>query len=186
MQPSTPPRFFGYGSLVNLATHEAAQATKVTVSGWRRTWRHTLARDAAFLTAHPDAASCIDGVTCVLEGGDWTDLDEREIGYDRALLGTDAGTDLNGTAIYWIPEDKHGAPSEKLPILLSYLDVVVQGYLSQFGEDGVQRFFDTTDGWDAPILNDRSAPRYPRHQTLSAPETQLVDDALHRLGCTIL
>ena len=63
-------------------------------------------------------------------------------------------------------------------MLLSYLDVVVQGYLREFGEQGVQRFFDTTDGWDAPVLNDRADPVYPRHRTLNEQERALVDDML--------
>jgi hypothetical protein len=48
------------------------------------------------------------------------------------------------------------------PVLLSYLDVVVQGYLQEFDEAGVAHFFDTTDGWDAPLLDDRTHPHYPR------------------------
>ena len=40
-------------------------------------------------------------------------------------------------------------PQPKTPILLSYLDVVVQGYLAEFGEAGVARFFASTDGWGA-------------------------------------
>jgi hypothetical protein len=66
-------------------------------------------------------------------------------------------------------------------ILLSYLDVVVQGFFREYGAEGVQRFFDTTDGWEVPVLNDRGNPRYPRHRTLTAEETALVDDHLARL-----
>jgi hypothetical protein len=56
--------------------------------------------------------------------------------------------------------------------------VVVQGYLREFGEAGVKRFFDTTDGWEAPVLNDRADPVYPRHRVLTADERTLVDDLL--------
>ena len=69
--------------------------------------------------------------------------------------------------------------------MLSYLDVVVQGYLRTFGPDGADRFFATTDGWDTPILNDRKAPRYSRHQQLSPDETDFVNDRLQRLSATI-
>ena len=44
------------------------------------------------------------------------------------------------------------------------------------------RFFETTDGWDAPMKNDRADPMYSRHQRLTAEETALVDDWLERLG----
>jgi hypothetical protein len=107
-------------------------------------------------------------------------LDTREFAYDRVAL-----DGLSNTVIYEIPEGKHSAASHAHPILLSYLDVVVQGYLNEFGEAGALLFFATTHGWDAPILNDRNAPRYPRHQTLSTFETEFVDDALAALECTI-
>ena len=54
----------------------------------------------------------------------------------------------------------------------------MQGYLRVHGEEGVGQFFDTTDGWDMPILDDRAAPLYPRHQVLTAAETALVDHHL--------
>jgi hypothetical protein len=62
----------------------------------------------------------------------------------------------------------------------------VQGYLRAFGEDGVRDFFDTTDGWNAPILNDRAEPRYPRHQQLRPEETDLVDAHLNRIAAQIV
>jgi hypothetical protein len=89
-------------------------------------------------------------------------------------------------AVYAIPDGKHGRPSEAGPVLLSYIDVVVQGYLREFGEDGVHRFFDTTEGWDAPVLDDRARPVYPRHRVLSAEERTLVDDHLAARAVTIL
>jgi hypothetical protein len=65
---------------------------------------------------------------------------------------------------------------------LSYIDVVVQGYLREFGEEGVARFFATTDGWDAPVADDRADPIYLRHQTLTRAERALVDRWLDDLG----
>ncbi|WP_200898804.1 hypothetical protein [Candidatus Rhodobacter oscarellae] len=44
------------------------------------------------------------------------------------------------------------------------------------------RFFESTDGWEALVLDDRAVPRYPRHQPLSAAETALVDGWLSRVG----
>ncbi|MEY8843070.1 gamma-glutamylcyclotransferase, partial [Cribrihabitans sp. XS_ASV171] len=72
------------------------------------------------------------------------------------------------------------------PILLSYLDVVVQGYLRVFGVDGADRFFATTDGWESPILDDRAEPRYPRHRRLKDEERAFVDDRLSRLPAQII
>ena len=172
--------FFGYGSLVNRATQDYPGVKRATVSGWRRAWRHTGARMVAFLTAVPCPNTRIDGLLAEVPGGDWAALDAREWAYIRAPV--EPG---RGAQIYHIPADLHTAPSQTHPILLSYLDVVVQGYLNEFREAGVTRFFATTDGWEAPIINDRTAPQYPRTQQLSPDETALVDAMLSDVGATV-
>jgi len=87
-------------------------------------------------------------------------------------------------AHYAIPADIAVTHGDHV-ILLSYLDVVVQGFLREFGTEGAVRFFDTTDGWDTPILDDRAAPLYPRHQTLTEAETAVVDHHMERLSVQI-
>jgi hypothetical protein len=166
-------RFFGYGSLVNRRTHVYGEATRMTVRGWRRAWRHTPLRPVAFLTAVPCAGTAIDGLAAAVPGGDWTALDLREAAYLRAPL-------PEGPAIYHIPDGLHGPATERHPILRSYLDTVAQGYLVEFGPAGLRRLFETTDGWDAPIRDDRAAPLYPRAMALTPAETALVDDELAR------
>ncbi len=182
------PYFFGYGSLVNTATHDFPDPQPAQIRGWRRAWRHTDLRPVAFLTAIPDAQSCIDGMIAHVPRGDWGALDEREWAYDR-LPATHAVAHRVrrplDIAIYAVPEDRHTEPCDQFPILMSYLDVVVQGYHRVFGTEGVDRFFATTDGWDSPILNDRAAPRYPRHQVLSPSERQMVDERIAALSVTV-
>ena len=173
--PPTEPRFFGYGSLVNRRTHGYPDPRPLTVRGWRRAWRHTALRPVAFLTAVPSPGARIDGLTAAVPLADWAALDEREGAYRRAAL-------PEGPAIYHIPEGLHGVPTERHPILLSYVDVVVQGYRAEFGERGVAAFFETTDGWGAPIRDDRAAPEYPRAQVLERAETALVDRWLARVA----
>jgi hypothetical protein len=170
--------FFGYGSLVNLATHDYPGARPIAVRGWARAWRHTALRPVAFLTAVPDAGTVIDGVAAQVPGRDWRALDLREAAYVRAAL-------PDGPAIYHIPDGLHGPATEAHPILLSYLDTVVQGYLRVFGAEGVDRFFATTRGWDAPIRDDRAAPLYPRAQLLAAEERALVDAKLAAVGARV-
>ena len=184
----THPFFFGYGSLVNRATHDYADAHPARITGWRRAWRHVEGRTVAFLTAVPDPATEIDGLIAHVPGGDWAALDMREHAYARVMT-SEVTHALGGSPeihIYHAPDDMHAPASEKRPVLLSYLDVVVQGYLREFGKGGVDRFFATTDGWDAPIRDDRTDPMYPRHQALSDAERALVDDNLARLGARIL
>ncbi|MEP5153060.1 gamma-glutamylcyclotransferase family protein [Planktotalea sp.] len=176
-----PPRFFGYGSLVNRATHGYQDIQRTRISGWARVWRQTTLHDAPFLTATPEPGSTIEGLTAAVPNADWRALDEREHGYNRIPL-----TCTENTAIYEVPVGKHPVPPAPHSILMSYLDVVVQGYLREFGEAGAALFFATTHGWDTPILDDRAAPRYPRHQVLNTDETRFVDEAVHALECTII
>ena len=186
--PASDPYFFGYGSLVNRATHGYGEAHPAHVRGWRRVWRHTARRPVAFLSVRPDPQGAIDGLIASVPGADWAALDLREAGYDRMPLVDSVIHRLERAAeiaLYSIPDHAHQPPSLRYPILLSYIDVVVQGYLREFGEAGVAGFFDSTEGWDAPILDDRAAPQYPRHQRLSADERALVDDHLAALDVQI-
>jgi len=181
------PFFFGYGSLVNRATHAHDDAHPARVRGWTRVWRHTALRPVAFLTVVPSPGAEIDGLIAGVPKADWLALDERERAYDRVPAQDVAHPLPHGPDIqlYTIPEGKHGTPDRTHPVLLSYIDTVVQGFLNEFGEDGVARFFATTQGWDAPIAFDRHAPRYSRHQTLSRREIALVDRHLDDLAAVV-
>ncbi|MEM6589396.1 MAG: gamma-glutamylcyclotransferase family protein [Pseudomonadota bacterium] len=191
MENMNPRRafFFGYGSLVNRSTHAYLDARPARLHGWRRVWRHTDLRPVAYLTVVPQAGAEIDGLMAAVPEGGWAELDLRERAYDRIDANGQITHDMThapDVVVYSIPEGKHGKPSRRCPVLLSYLDVVVQGYLREFGEEGAQAFFDTTDGWDAPVLNDRAAPVYPRSQTLSAYEQGYVDHMMDALKITIM
>ncbi|MCA0962821.1 gamma-glutamylcyclotransferase [Salipiger bermudensis] len=177
--------FFGYGSLVNRLTHGFAPTHTARARGWRRAWRWTEARDVAFLTAVPDPDCEIEGLIAPVPPDGWAALDLREHAYDRldALHSvTHEAPGVEQLAIYAIPPERIFAPDARHPVLLSYLDVVVQGYLAEFGAHGADRFFATTTGWEAPILDDRADPRYPRAQRLSDDERCFVDDRLAGLG----
>lgn len=181
--------FFGYGSLVNRASHAFDGAVSARLTGWRRVWRHTDLRPVAYLTVVPDPEAEIDGLIAPVAESDWPALDLREAAYIRRSAAHQVRHTLPHRPeimLYTIPEGRHAAPTRAHPILLSYLDVVVQGYLREFGAEGVARFFDTTQGWDAPVLDERSAPLYPRHQSLSASERAQTDEHLNRLGVSII
>lgn len=182
------PYFFGYGSLVNTKTHVYQDAQPAKLRGWRRVWQRTNARDMAFLTIVPSESTTLLGLIAKVPDANWAALDAREEGYDR-MVATDmidhdhaANPEL---AIYAIPSATRFAPTPDHPILLSYLDVVLQGYLHVFGEAGVKHFMETTDGWDTLILDDRRQPIYPRAQNLSAEEIALVDTCIHKVGVTV-
>ncbi len=180
--------FFGYGSLVNAATHAYRRTRPVRLSGYRRIWRHTQLSDIAFLSVIADPACRIDGLIAHVPGNDWTELDIREAAYTRDRLSPDSLSGVEGSVdihLYETRTDRDALPGQRHPILLSYLDCVVQGYHQIFGTQGVEAFFDSTSGWDAPVLDDRAEPQYPRHQILSADQTALVDQHLARLSARV-
>ena len=160
------PYFFGYGSLVNVATHDYRDPQPARLKGWRRAWVHTDLREVAFLSAVPSEGSEIDGLIAAVPGADWEALDAREYAYDRLPSNGAVSHSIAAApeiSVYAVPQSAQAPGSDRHPVLLSYLDVVVQGYEQVFGEAGVAAFFATTDGWEAPILNDRATPIYPRH-----------------------
>ena len=186
--PATYPQFFGFGSLVNAKTHAYPVQGHARVSGWQRVWVSTPLRKQAFLSVQRNASVPIQGLMAAVPNADWAALDEREIGYARIALdasevsdGQDWQFPAAGLALYQVTKDM-SLNGEKQPILLSYLDTVIQGYWQVFGEQGARDFFASTASWDRPIQNDRTAPLYPRHQVWDAAVPKLVDQELTRLS----
>ncbi|WP_299609426.1 gamma-glutamylcyclotransferase family protein [uncultured Tateyamaria sp.] len=173
------PWFFGYGSLVNRATHDYPQAQQATLRGWRRTWVRTALRDVVFLSVHEAPGHSIDGLIASVPGADWAALDQRESGYNRidASHAVHHGADAGDIAVYQVPQESQRMGGDHR-ILLSYLDVVVQGFVREFGQAGAEHFFATTDGWETQVHDDRAAPLYPRAQVLTAQERALTDRLL--------
>lgn len=182
--------FFGYGSLVNRRTHAYENAHPARLSGWRRAWRYTSLRKVSFLTIVRDEDCTLDGLIAEVPGQDWGALDLRERAYDRLHATSQvshAAPMVGEIAVYAIPDAALNLPDQDHPILLSYVDTVLQGYLQEYGQDGAAQFLATTDGWDVtPILDDRATPVYPRAQLLDDNERDFVDAALRDLGCRVL
>lgn len=183
------PHFFGYGSLVNRDTHSFTPIHLSRIDGWRRVWHRAPIRPAAFLSVVRDPGSWIDGVIAPVPNDDWVALDAREYAYDRIAVTeavTHGATDVRDVSIYAIPPENAAPPDEEHPILLSYIDAVIQGYLREYGETGAVRFIETTEGWNTPVKDDRASPIYPRARILSATERSLVDDMLVTVRARII
>lgn len=174
---SSQGHFFGFGSLVNLRTHQYHSPQPSSVQGWQREWVSSNHYEHAFLSVRPNPDMRIDGMLACTQGIGWDALDEREKGYNRHELNTSTLTtsaNVKTVAIYVGSEHSIERAASK-PILQSYLDVVFQGYLDHYGEAGIANFIATTDSWDRTIQNDRDTPIYPRAQTLTSAELKLVD-----------
>lgn len=177
--------FFGYGSLVNRDTHTFKDAHPARLKGWRRRWRPTHLREVGFLSVVPDKNGWVDGLIAPVPDADWQALDRREASYARLAAEHMIEHPLRHApqiAVYSVPDDHDSGAHADYHLLLSYIDVVVQGYLREYGPEGARHFFETTDGWHAPVLDDRDDPRYPRACRLSRDETDVVDAALAALS----
>lgn len=176
-----PEVVFGFGSLVNAATHGYAVAGPAQLNGWHRVWRRSAGYRSCVLSVEPAPGVEIDGLLLRVPRAEAAALDRRESGYDFVDV-TDGMRDCaEPVGTYIIPAETAMGPTEGHPILLSYLDVCVQGFLQQFGESGVERFFATTASW-GPIRDDRAQPVYPRAQVLSPSEQDTVDRWLGRMA----
>jgi len=167
-------KIFSYGSLLNKNTWSfKAELELVSLKGWIRQWRQIVQLDKSkicALTIYPNSNTTIEGILLKVDKATELSLGEREIGYEKTII---AGKDIieqnteiqltNETAITYVGSKATTSwASEEAPILLSYVDVVVKGYFDLFGWEGVTNFFNSTQGWNLPILDDRDEPIYPR------------------------
>lgn len=176
---------FGYGSLVNPATHVYAEYRPATLCGWRRSWEHYVdnpTRLVTGLTAAPDPNTDIQGLIARVPAAEWPGLDAREAGYRRVDVTNSVTHDLTGPVRIITYQSQTRRPADPGPILQSYLDCVLQGFARFHGPRGIPAFLSTTDGWQTPIRRDRHAPLYPRAVPLEKAEAASFDTALNDLG----
>lgn len=183
MEPRDIPHFFGYGSLVNRRTHSYPGARPAVLCGWRRAWRKTPFRDRCHLTAVPGDGEIL-GLIAEVPNADFAALDLREAAYQRHDVSPHVTHDhpAASVSVYAIAPEHYRLPTRDDGVALSYIDVVAQGYLAEFGSEGLAHFFASTDGWDVHVVDDRAAPLYARAQSLTAHELRQVDAAIEGLG----
>ncbi len=73
-------------------------------------------------------------------------------------------------------------PQDHSPLLQSYLDVVMSGFHTMSGEEGVRDFIASTIGFERTIIADRRAPRYPRAVIVDEGLANWFDDLLRQAG----
>ncbi len=187
--------YFGFGSLVNRKTlpSDIVTAIPATLNGWKRHWQYRPSQifqseqlqDIALLSVHRDQNTSIEGLLVIDRLSNLASLDKRERGYDRVQLNdteldiknSDINNYFNNSVYVYVARSVDYSVADKKPLRLlrSYLDVVMQGFHSEFEMSGVERFIETTKGFPMPILEDRDAPHYPRHQQLSNLEQKQFD-----------
>lgn len=128
------------------------------------------------LGVKPCAECCIDGVMVPIQADEVPALDARERGYSRHMVTSTKSTDA--LAMYVSHSEHVAMACSDYPLLQSYVDCVLAGFLAIYGWDGVDRFFASTAGWSAPILPDRLCPLYPRAVVLSQTLTESFDERI--------
>lgn len=184
--------YFGYGSLVNRDTRPPDEpAARARLRGWHRIWEHRVSASASrqpscSLSIAPDwirtevdvPAGCepglhdgtsrgIDGVVVPLPIEALAVLDAREEGYERLTLPATefdlpAGLDVEEIHVYRSLLENRVSATDEHPILQTYVDCCMAGFLNVYGECGLDNFLHATRGWGGQIENDRTQPRYPR------------------------
>ena len=183
MSPMTKSFVFGYGSLVNARTHSYDPIIPATLRGYRRLWQPSPIRPVAYLTVVADAEAQIEGAIAGVAPSDWPGLAIRERAYKRIeLTASTLSIDMTDqTQAYVYAVESANPPNSQQPILLSYIDTVIDGYWTLGGAVAAQNFFDTTTGWETPVLNDRASPRYGSAQAVSGEIRDFVDRQLSAL-----
>lgn len=178
--------YFGYGSLVNPATHRTnvLHYERAQLRGFSRYWQERPDPSNEPIALLSSAPSNPDDVLDGLLVFDYLEnlplVDEREYGYDRldvlpANLKLYDEKALPDIPLYvYSGRAPHNAETPHY-ILQSYLDAVLQGYLHHYGETGVRDFVERTARFDTALFTDRTAPRYPRHVKLTDKEQILFD-----------
>lgn len=190
--------YFGYGSLVNADTIPAGtEVTPGRLKGWKREWRvcgtgeNGLGRCA--LTVREDPGCEIRGVAVREPLSGLAALQAREKRYEMvegigSVFRCDAAGRPGSEGLFLFrasaPHYRWGTQTH--PILQSYLDCVLAGYFRLWGEEGIDHFIETTDGWQVPVLADRHAPHYVRSVVLTAELADLIDGKLRSLGIQYL
>ena len=126
-------------------------------------------QDLALLSVHRDEQSSISGLLIIDRLENLPALDERERLYDRVRVPVNdlqlAGPETVVSAI--APQNifiyvGQAAPAGLPPLLQSYLDTVMLGFLETHGDAGLEDFLTSTIGFAREIIRDRDAPIYPR------------------------
>ncbi|ALN73105.1 MULTISPECIES: gamma-glutamylcyclotransferase family protein [unclassified Aureimonas] len=182
--------YFGYGSLVNKRTLRTKflGIRRAEVRGWRRAWLPRKGQSMALLSVRPEDEAVTQGVVVYDLADHLPAVDEREAAYHRRVV-MPGHIAVRGHALPDVPlfiyegkPEEPDAAEAGAAILQSYLDAVLQGFLSLYGEEGLQRFVEETEGFETAILTDRSAPLYPRPVMLAEGEAALFDRLVSARG----
>lgn len=169
----------GYGSLISsesrAKTGETGQVWPVKLHGFERHWSVMTPELGMSSVAIVKAEEKFcNGVLIEVAEDQFPLFDEREKGYQRAQIPKQQLQPYHDEplpeGIYWAYHTQDVVhPCHKFPITLSYVDVILSGCF-EHGDAFTTDFLSLTQGWHAPLINDRPTPVYPRAQPNLATE----------------
>jgi gamma-glutamylcyclotransferase (GGCT)/AIG2-like uncharacterized protein YtfP len=185
----------GYGSLMQEESRKrtapgAGPASPVVVKGYRRGWfakGDAIGFDTTYLGAVADAKSHLNAVIYRIDPVELQATDQRESFYCRRALDRAAVTILDSEAApvegqIWIYVNKPegiATPTERYPIVQSYVDIFVSGCLEQEQQHHLTGFarqcLTTTTDWSPHWVSDRI---YPRRPFIYQPKARQIDKLL--------
>ncbi len=200
VDPGAPQYIVGYGSLMEQASKQrtapnTGENLPVEVKGYQRQWnsRGSLTGfSTTYLGIAPAPGTAMAAALYrVFAAVDIAATDSREAEYCREKVAAAAIRMLDGSLppqkgqiwIYVNKKDAISAPSERFPIVQSYVDIFLSGCLELEAkvEDRSASFadacIDTTAGWSEHWVNDRL---YPRRPFIYQPNAGKIDALLQR------
>lgn len=189
---------FGYGSLIEresrMGTWPGAEvASPVIVRGIARGWfdqTDVPSWSPTYLGGVPDPSAECNGVLFPATAAELETYVQRETGYALTKVDPSRITMLDGSAappagdVWYFANQQKLFPSDKHPIVQSYVDVCLDGCLeieamyplakqANFAE----RFIRTTSNWGTPWINDRI---YPWRPFVHVPRAAAIDGLIQK------
>jgi len=201
VDPTVPQYIIGYGSLMQTGSKrrtapDTGENLPVMMTGYQRAWNtkgSSIGFSTTYLGVQPEAdAQMVAALYRVFDVEEIRKTDDREAFYCRERAQPDKLRMLDGSSVpatgqIWIyvnrPENVD-PPSERFPIVQSYVDIFVTGCfeLKQkvVGEnlDFAEACITTTHGWSADWVNDRPTPRRP---FIDQPKASAIDALLQKM-----
>jgi cation transport regulator ChaC len=199
-EPATKLQYiFGYGSLVQresrMATWASAEfAFPVVVEGISRGWfdqfgaKDSPSASPTYLGAVLESGARCNGVIFEVTPSELVSYNAREIGYTPGKINPSMITMLDGSAsapdadIWFYGTAEKQTPTERHPIVQSYVDVCLDGCLEIEAAyplakraEYAKEFIKTTSNWQPPWVNDRI---YPWRPTVYVPRATEIDALL--------
>ena len=164
---------FAYGSLVNHFSRKKViqnvSSFYGNLSAYKRIWCINVeAKKFTGLGLIYDKNHYCNGIYIPISEEDINRLDEREIKgsgnkYERILINnTLCDKRFKENEVYTYVSKVIENPSPNCPLIQSYIDVVIQGFI-QYNKEYAKEFCQTTFKWNENYINDRNNPIY--HKT---------------------